>query len=180
MKTKDLILSALFCVLIIIGTFIKIQLPLIPITFQVLFVLLTGCILRFPISIFAPTLYMILGLIGIPVFTKGGGIWYIFEKSFGYIIGFVLAVAFISYMKSKMHKFSYTYLAIINIVGVIIIYLCGLPYFYIIQNIYLSKPLPFFTIMMYGLLIPLPSDILAVIVTVCISGYLYKIGKLNV
>lgn len=180
MKTKDIILSSIFCVLIIVGAFLKIQLPLIPITLQVFFVLLAASILKFPISIFPPFLYMIMGLIGIPVFTKGGGIWYIFEKSFGYIIGFILAAAVISYLLKIFGKSSYAGLAFANTVGVIIIYLCGIPYFYMIQNIYLAKPLGFMTILTYGLFITLPSDILAIIMVTLIVGYLRKTGKCNV
>jgi biotin transport system substrate-specific component len=40
-------------------------------------------------------IYVVLGLIGIPVFTKGGGLSYIFEPSFGYLIGFILAACII-------------------------------------------------------------------------------------
>ena len=34
--------------------------------------------------------YMLLGLAGLPIFSEGGGLWYVFKPSFGYIIGFCL------------------------------------------------------------------------------------------
>ena len=34
--------------------------------------------------------YVVLGLIGIPVFTAGGGISYIFKPTFGYLLGYII------------------------------------------------------------------------------------------
>ena len=39
----------------------------------------------------AVVVYIVLGLIGLPIFTQGGGPGYIFQPSFGYIIGFAVA-----------------------------------------------------------------------------------------
>ena len=39
----------------------------------------------------AVVVYIVLGLVGLPIFTQGGGPGYIFQPSFGYIIGFAVA-----------------------------------------------------------------------------------------
>ncbi len=173
MKLKQLVLSAIFTVLIIIGTYIKIPLPFIPITFQVLFVLLAGSLIKFPYAPLAPFTYMMLGLLGVPIFTKGGGFWYIFEKSFGYIIGFVIAAAIMSYLIKKLKR-NILNLTLINIIGVFIIYFFGIIYFYMIQNFYIKVSMPIGLVLYYGLFLTIASDIIAIIISVYIS---YRFGN---
>lgn len=85
-KTRSLVYCALFTALIAVGAFIKIPIPVVPFTLQYLFTMLAGILLG-SLSVLA---YMILGLIGLPIFSEGGGIGYVFKPSFGYIIGFAL------------------------------------------------------------------------------------------
>ena len=82
---------ALSCALIILGTFIKIPLPMISITLQLEFVLLSAMLLGAWRSSLSVAAYIILGLCGVPVFTYGGGIACVLKPSFGFIIGFLVA-----------------------------------------------------------------------------------------
>ncbi len=41
-------------------------------------------------AVFAVWVYIALGLLGLPVFTNGGGPGYVFQPTFGYLIGFAL------------------------------------------------------------------------------------------
>lgn len=84
---------ALSCALIILGTFIKIPLPMISITLQLEFVLLSAMLLGAWRSGLSVAAYIILGLCGVPVFTYGGGIGCVLKPSFGFIIGFLVASA---------------------------------------------------------------------------------------
>ena len=88
MKTKDLVLCAMFVALIAVGAFIKIPVPVVPFTLQFLFTMLAGLLLGPVNGALAVVVYIVLGLIGLPIFTQGGGPGYIFQPSFGYIIGF--------------------------------------------------------------------------------------------
>ena len=88
-KPISIVLPAFFCALIIAGTFIRIPIPIIPFTLQLSFVTLAGLVLGKKLGSLSVLAYIILGLIGVPVFTQGGGLAYIFKPSFGYIIGFL-------------------------------------------------------------------------------------------
>ena len=55
-----------------------------------LFTALAGLLLGSRKGMISVVAYMLLGLAGLPIFSEGGGIWYIFKPSFGYIIGFCL------------------------------------------------------------------------------------------
>ena len=91
-KTRSLVYCALFTALIAVGAFIKIPIPVVPFTLQYLFTMLAGILLGSRLGSRLGSLsvlaYMILGLIGLPIFSEGGGIGYVFKPSFGYIIGF--------------------------------------------------------------------------------------------
>lgn len=88
--TKRIIRIAYFTALTAVGAFIK--LPIGPVSFsmQSFFVIMAGLIIGGRDGCYAQLAYMFIGLIGIPIFTQGGGFDYIFKPSFGYIIGFCL------------------------------------------------------------------------------------------
>ena len=89
-KTKNMILCAMFVALIAVGAFIKIPVPAVPFTLQYLFTMLAGLLLGAKLGFISVCIYIALGLAGLPVFASGGGISYIFQPSFGYIIGFAV------------------------------------------------------------------------------------------
>ena len=82
-KTKSLIYCGLFTALIAVGAFIKIPVPVVPFTLQYLFTMMAGLLLGPKLGALSVTFYMLLGLAGLPIFSEGGGIWYIFKPSFG-------------------------------------------------------------------------------------------------
>ena len=95
LKTKDLALIALFTALTAAGAFIRIPIPMVPFTLQFLFTTLAGLLLGAKRGALSVLCYLILGLIGLPIFSDGGGIFYVLQPTFGYLIGF-LAGAFIT------------------------------------------------------------------------------------
>ena len=67
-KTQSLTYCSLFTALIAVGAFIKIPVPVVPFTLQFLFTMLAGLLVgprRGAISVAA---YMVLGLVGLPIF----------------------------------------------------------------------------------------------------------------
>ena len=141
MKRKSLIvtltLSALFCTLICVGSFIRIPMPnMMPMTLQTFFVLLTGLVLPVKASALAIITYMALGLIGLPIFSGGGGLGYLLMPNFGFIIGFVLASVIMSVVAEKLKKCTFWRYFTISLLGVAIIYIIGILYFAFITNVY--------------------------------------------
>lgn len=121
------ILTCLFTALIIVGSFIKVPMFPISITLQTLFIFLSALLLPLKNSLLAILLYTILGLIGLPVFTSGGGISAIFSPSFGFIIGFIFATLSGSFLAKRRHD-SFIYNLFVVIVMEIIIYAFGLTF----------------------------------------------------
>ena len=77
-KTKTLIYCSLFTALIAAGAFIKIPVPVVPFTLQYLFTMLAGLLLGSKRGTISVVAYMLLGLAGLPIFSEGGGLWYVF------------------------------------------------------------------------------------------------------
>ncbi|MDF1558271.1 MAG: biotin transporter BioY [ANME-2 cluster archaeon] len=97
-NVKPLLYAALFAALTAIGAFIKIPLPLspVPITLQVFFVLLAGLVLGARWGGTSMVVYLVLGIIGLPVFSGGSsGLGVLLGPTGGYLIGFV-AAAFVT------------------------------------------------------------------------------------
>ena len=89
-KTVMICMCAIFAALIAIGAFIRIPIPYINVTLQVFFVALAGMLLGGKFGALSVVVYIMLGLIGIPIFTEGGGFFYILKPTFGYMIGFII------------------------------------------------------------------------------------------
>ena len=92
MTTKRIVRISYFTMLTVIGGLISIPVPFtsIRLTFQTLFVAVSGLVLGARDGMYAQLAYMLIGLIGLPVFSTGGGIDYVLRPSLGYILGFPL------------------------------------------------------------------------------------------
>lgn len=104
MKTKGVIYCGLFTALIAVGAFIKIPIPVVPFTLQYLFTMLAGLLLGSRLGTVSVLSYMLLGLAGLPIFSEGGGLWYVFKPSFGYIIGFAVGTFVTGWIAEHMEK----------------------------------------------------------------------------
>lgn len=152
--TKNLVLCALFAALIAIGTHIKIPTPLLPLTLQTLFVVLSGLVLGRKYGAIAVCVYVAAGLIGLPVFTGS-----ILSPTFGYIAGFIPGAWLAGYIAEKFRPGFLTWTAG-AVAGIAVIYAFGIPYYYLMSKYYLGSELGAKTLLMYFVLMPLPGDFL--------------------
>lgn len=179
MKRRNLIvtltLSALFCTLICIGSFIRIPMPnMMPVTLQTFFVLLTALVLPFKASTLAIVTYIALGLIGLPIFSGGGGLGYILMPNFGFIIGFLIATVIISVITEKLKNRKFWHYIIISLFGITIIYIIGILYFAFITNVHNNNDYSWVWFVQTVFLPFLPKEIICIILT-SFSAYKMKI-----
>lgn len=170
LSIKDMTLVAMFSGLTAIGAFISIPIGEVPISLQSLFVILSGLILGSKLGALSQILYLLLGLIGVPIFANfTGGLQSILKPSFGFIIGFIFA----SYASGKIAEINNNHKCIwlASFIGTIIIYLFGLPYMYYIFNIVMAKGLSFINIITIGCLVFLPGDILKAVVSSIVASH---------
>ncbi len=91
LTTRDMVIASLFAVLTGVGANIRIPFPMVPLTLQTVFVLLAGLVMGSKRGSLSMVLYMMLGLLGLPVFAGGGGFQTLLSPSFGFIVGFIPA-----------------------------------------------------------------------------------------
>lgn len=90
-NTRMLALTSLFTAMTVVGAQLRVPLPLVPLSMQDFFVVLSGLILGPKYGALSQILYLVLGLAGLPIFTKGGGPAYVLQPTFGYLLGFPVA-----------------------------------------------------------------------------------------
>jgi biotin transport system substrate-specific component len=97
------------------------------VTFQLVGVLLTGCLGGQNAAAFAQIAYVVLGLFKLPVFAQGGGFDYLQQPTFGYILGFIPGAWLCGYLalpgKRRLES-----LALSATCGLIVIHVIGIIY----------------------------------------------------
>lgn len=97
MKTRQLTLVACFVMLNIVASQISLSLWTVPLTMQTVSVRMAGYLLRPREALLAQVAYVMMGLVGFPVFAGGsGGLQTLASPSFGYLLGFILTAPLIS------------------------------------------------------------------------------------
>lgn len=174
-KTQEMVLCALFTSLIAVGAFIKIPVPVVPFTLQFLFTMMAGLLLGGRLGAFSVLAYIVIGLAGLPVFAEGGGIGYILKPSFGYIIGFMAASYVTGRIANQMKAPSYKRLLAANFMGLVIVYVCGMVYYYLIANFVTDTPIGIWPLFLYCFILAVPGDIMLCILSAVLAKKLIPI-----
>ena len=181
-STQELVLGGVFTTLIAVGAFIKIPVPVVPFTLQFLFTMLAGLLLGGRRGAMSVGVYILLGLIGLPIFAEGGGFWYILKPSFGYLLGFMLAAYVTGRMVERRARLSTGWVTAVNFLGLFIVYAAGMIYYYVICNYVIDTPIALGPLFLYCFVLAVPGDIclcvLAAILTVRVKPVFDKMrGK---
>lgn len=150
------ILASLFAALTAASAFIKVPIPWVPLTLQTFIVYLSGLVLGSWGGALSQILYLCIGLAGLPVFTGGGGPTYVLYPTFGYLVGFVPASFVMGLFAGRK---GYIWPAAGVLIGILIIYVVGVPYLYLSANYILNKEMSFASVFKIGFLVPILGDI---------------------
>jgi len=173
-SSHQLLLSGFMTALTAVGAFIKIPFFPVPITLQSFFTMLSGSILPPRYAALSQVAYLLLGFIGLPVFANGGGIGYISQPTFGYLICLPVAAYVIARLRRKL--FSYKSLLSINFLGALLIVLVGALWLYLSLNYMVGKSISFTKSFLSGAIIFLPGEFLkAFMATVIVKTLQQKI-----
>jgi biotin transport system substrate-specific component len=161
MKVKEMCICAFFTVLIAVGAFIKLPISIVPVTLQTLFVIMAGLFLKKK-AVYSVLLYIVMGLIGLPVFASGGGPGYVLMPSFGYLIGFVVCTLVLGMRKDDR------YLLVKCIISMLIIYLIGVAYFAGIEYFYYQQVFGIEYLLVQLFLVYIPGDIISILAAILV------------
>lgn len=165
-----LIPAALFAALSAVGAFIRIPFFLSAITLQFFFTALAGLLLGARWGAASQLVYVLLGLAGLPVFASGGGLSYVLQPTFGYVLGLIPAAWVIGRLGAGAAGFPRLLLACAA--GLAADYAVGLPYLALAANGYLAQGLSLFQLLCSGMLIYLPADCLKLLAAAALAARL--------
>jgi biotin transport system substrate-specific component len=149
-----------FIILTTLGAFVRIPLPFtpVPITLQTFFVLLSGAFLGGNLGAITQLSYILLGLLGLPIFTGvGTGLFYLFGPTGGYLFGFVLAALFIGRFIKYSRDNLFFILGILCIADFIIL-ACGATWLKFLLRLPLAK------LLFVGFIPFIPGDLLKALI----------------
>ncbi len=123
---RGLVYAALFGAATAAGAYIIVPIPPVPITLQTLFLYLAGALLGGRLALLSQVVYLLLGIIGLPVFAGGkAGFGVLFGPTGGYLIGFLPAAYLIGKWNEMLKKPSFPGVLSSMIAGTIPVYLLG-------------------------------------------------------
>jgi len=171
---RQMTLISLFAALTAVGAFISIPLYPVPLTLQTLFTLLAGMTLGSVMGASSQIIYVLLGVIGLPVFAGfKAGIGILFGPTGGFLLGFIVSAYFVGKIIELKKEKNFYYYLVAGLVGTLIIYIAGITQLSLVIGIGAKKAI---TIGMFPFL---PGDIFKIIAASFIASKLKLIIELK-
>ena len=177
MDLRRIIIIALFAALVVVGAYIAVPIGPVPVTLQTMFVLLAGILGGRAVGLASISVYLVLGAIGLPVFSGGiGGFAHFAGPTGGFLISWLVAAPLAGFFADKgfsdasddekTTKRQLGWIIVGGVAGTLCLYAIGLPYLKAVLQITWTRA---FSV---GLLPFIPGDLIK-IVSVAILGNLF-------
>lgn len=181
LQTKELVLCAVFSGLIAIGAFIRIPVPVMPFTLQFLFTNLAGLMLGSRLGALSVATYIVAGLAGVPVFTNGGGLSYVLQPTFGYILGFLVGAWAAGYVLEAARdnttgRLPFAKYLQAGFVNLALVYALGMLHYYVVANFYIASPIGVRALVLYCFVFAVPGDAALCFVSAAVCR---RVGRLT-
>jgi biotin transport system substrate-specific component len=165
--------ASLFAALIAAGAFIAIPVGPVPIVLQNFFVLLAGLLLGWRWGLAAVGVYILAGLVGMPVFSAGrAGLGHIAGPTGGYLLSYLPAVVIVglavqgfSRLGKTGPKAQLTVDIVAGLAGSTVVYAAGVPWLKAVTGV------PWPQAVGIGLLPFLPGDMVKVVAAAVVARY---------
>lgn len=168
---KNIVYIAVFSILIAICSWISIP-STIPFTLQTFAIFLTIYLLGGRYATISIIVYLLLGIIGVPVFSNfGSGLGVIFGPTGGYLIGFIF-ISLIMWLDEALFKNKFIFKIVASIIGLIICYAFGTFWF---QYIYLKGDETFLAALSICVLPYIIPDIIKIAIALLLDERLKKV-----
>lgn len=126
---------ALFAALIIIGGYVSIPVGPVPIALADFFVMLAGLFLGFKYGVISTMLFLLLGILGLPVFAGGAAGPAVFlGPTGGFLVGYVLLAGTVGFISGLRPGCVITAIAAL-LMGNILMYAVGVPWLRSVLNL---------------------------------------------
>lgn len=169
---RQMTLISLFAALTAVGAFISVPIYPVPLTLQTLFTLLAAMTLGSAMGSLSQIIYVLLGIVGLPVFAGfKAGIGILFGPTGGFLFGFIISAYVIGrIIEAKKEKNIFYYL-LAGLIGTIIIYIIGVTQLSFVTGMGVKRAV------VVGMFLFLPGDILKIIAASFIASKLKLVIK---
>jgi biotin transport system substrate-specific component len=184
-RVRWLLLAALMCAMTIVGAYIRIPLMNVPVTLQTFFVILSGMVLGPFYGALSQIAYVLLGLAGAPIFAKGGGLGYVLQPTFGYLLGYPLASGIVGRVvhgrnrEGEIPRRSTPRLFLAGALGMMGIFVPGVIVLYLNLNLLSASPISWPMALWSGFLIFIPGDIVKITGAIVLYRALQRLPALR-
>jgi biotin transport system substrate-specific component len=153
---RPMVLASLFAALTAAGAYLAIPVGPVPIVFQNMFVFLAGLLLGSRWGTACVAVYLLAGIVGLPVFAGGtGGVGRIFGPTGGFLLGYLPVVYLVGRIAERWPA-SMPRDAAAMAAGAVLLYACGVPWLAFVTG------MPFHKALALGVLPFLPGDLLKI------------------
>lgn len=173
-------LMAISIAMTVVGAYISIPIGTIKITMQFL-VTNTVCLLLGKkwggLSVW---IYILMGLLGLPIFSEfSGGIGYVLQPSFGFLIGFAVGGQVSAFIREKIGKDTFAAYFVSSLIGLLVLDVIGTVYGAVIMYGYLHSSMSVWKFFVAFLLPFIPIDIAKCAISSLICTKVYKFVKIS-
>ncbi|SDE25572.1 biotin transporter BioY [Sporomusa acidovorans] len=166
MNIRDMALTSLFAALLAVSAQISFPLGPVPVTLQILFILLAGMVLGRRLGPASVAIWVLLGVFGLPVFAQGkAGAAVLIGPTGGYILGYFICTYIVGYVAENF-RLTYKATTIAMFAGLAAIYGLGLAGFMLSFHYVLHKAITLDQALNLAVLPFLPLDFFKMLIAV--------------
>jgi biotin transport system substrate-specific component len=167
LSLRGMVYSSMFGAITAVGAYIVIPLPLVPITMQTFFVSLAPALLGGALGALSQVIYVMIGLIGFPVFAGGkAGLGVLMGPTGGYLAGFIVGAYIIGKLIEIREEPGFLWMVSAMVIGHLALYTLGVAQLMFVAKFSLGKA---FAI---GVIPTLPGGIVKILCAAFIAGKL--------
>jgi len=153
---RPMVYASLFAALMAAGAYMAVPIGPVPIVLQNMFVLLAGLLLGSRWGLASVAVYLLAGIVGLPVFAGGtGGIGRIVGPTGGFLLGYLPVVFLVGRMAERLPRRMAWDVAAMT-AGAVVLYACGVAWLAAVTG------LPFGKALALGMVPFLPGDALKI------------------
>lgn len=165
MKTRNLTICAMMLALLIVFSQFNIPIGPVAITLQTFIIFLIGSLLSPRDAFITTSAYLLLGVMGVPIFTGfNGGLHSFMLPTFGFILSWIPAATLQAFYLEKLEVVDTRHIISSMIINFVITYVIGLVYMAIVLSAGTGSIMKITEILWIGLIPFIPGDLLKIIV----------------
>lgn len=176
-SARDITLTAVFAAMAVVAAMlVRYAGPIVPFSLMPFVAMLAGSLLGPRLGALSIVVYILIGLVGVPVFATPpfGGPSYVFQPTFGFLLGFAGSAYVIGLLLQDPEKRSYVRYFLAMFAGIIVYNLVGLPYIYVILTFYLGNTYSVLDILKIGFIPFFAFDLVKAIGATVLARAVYR------